>query len=105
MSEKEIKKFKRFLKEEGIFKLFIRRYEPKYRSVGRWFEKGDRLNSEGTGIEAKDERITDYLSNVGYGFVIFSAFEWGSTQEGFDFWKYVNNKWVRIPSISYAYEY
>ena len=104
MSKKEIKRFKRFLKEEGVYKLFIRRYDTKYRSCGRWIENGDRLNSEGTGIEAKDERITDYLSNVGYVFAIFSAFEWYSTKEGFSFWKNINNKWIGIPTISSVYE-
>ena len=37
MNAVEIKKFKRFLKEEGIFKLFIKRFDPNYRSSGRWF--------------------------------------------------------------------
>ena len=37
MNAVEIKRFKRFLKEEGIFKLFIKRFDPNYMSVGRWF--------------------------------------------------------------------
>lgn len=103
MNAIEIKKFKRFLKEEGIFKLFIRRFDPKYRSVGRLFIPTETDYEDFH--EIKSENVMDYLTDIDSSLAVFSAFEWNSTKEGFEFWKYVNNKWVGIPFISYAYEY
>ena len=103
MNAVEIKKFKRFLKEEGIFKLFIKRFDPNYRSLGRWFIPTETDYEDFH--ETKSENVMDYLTNIDSNLAVFSAFEWNSTKEGFDFWKYVNNKWVEIPFISYAYEY
>lgn len=103
MNAIEIKKFKRFLKEEGIFKLFIKRFDPNYRSVGRWFIPTETDYEDFH--ETKNENVMDYLTNIDSNLAVFSAFEWDSTKEGFDFWKYVSNKWVGVPSISYAYEY
>jgi hypothetical protein len=104
MNAVEIKKFKRFLKEEGIFKLFFKRYDPKYRSFGRWFIPSELEYTDFT-LGHDDEKITDYLSSIDYNLAIFSAFEWGSTKEGFSFWHKISNKWVGIQFISYAYEY
>ena len=104
MNAIEIKKFKRFLKEEGIFKLFIRRFDPKYRSVGRWFITGDSISRVNYNVEANNENITDYLLRINCDLAIFSAFEWGSTNEGFDFWRNIHIKWADIPTISSVYE-
>lgn len=101
MNNKEIKKFKRFLKEEGIFKLFFKRYDPKYRSVGRWFRPVDLINNVSFNLEAGNENITDYLSRIDYDLVIFSAFEWGSANEGFSFWRDIHDKWIGIPTMSH----
>ena len=93
MNAAEIKRFKRFLKEEGIFKLFIKRFDPNYRSIriGRWFIPTETDYEDFH--EIKSENVMDYLTNIDSSLAVFSAFEWNSTKEGFDFWKCVNNKW------------
>ena len=96
MNAAEIKRFKRFLKEEGIFKLFIKRYDPKYRTFGRWFVEGDGLNIEGNNIEATRENIINYLSHIVNANAIFSAFEWNFTNEGFDYWEKINSEWINL---------
>ena len=78
MSDKRIKEFIRFMKDNGAFKTFVLSYDPAF-----YYEYSD--------LEA--ETITKFLKEVEDDEVINEAFLWASTIAGRDFWCELNDKW------------
>ena len=86
MSEKEIKLFKRFLKEEGAFKAFQQNFQPGFVvEQGYLVELGFDLSS-----------LKSYLETCSVFNAVSRAFCWETTAQGFQFWEHINCKWLTI---------
>lgn len=72
MGNKRIKQFYRFLKENNIYKA--------YRIA---------FDTEFSGFPS----LKIFLVQISWDDVIFEAFDWSSTKEGFDFWSGMAVKW------------
>ena len=84
MSNDELKKkmiknlFVRFLKEKGIYKLFVNNF---------YHEK------ETSPYFTKRRDISFYLENKQSFFYVSGAFEWEDTEEGHNFWWAISDEW------------
>jgi hypothetical protein len=95
MKDYEIKRFKRFLKENGVFKSFYRHFNP------------DFFNSYYLG--KKDEEITkieDYLKKITNYQVFLYAFDWADAADmdninDENFWKNIEEKYLHEFALSY----
>jgi hypothetical protein len=72
MGNKRIKQFYRFLKEHNIYKAYRINF-----------------NTEFSGYPS----LKIFLIQIPCDDVIFEAFDWSSTKEGFDFWRDMAVKW------------
>lgn len=96
MKDYEIKRFKRFLKENGIIKSFYRHFNP------------DFFNSYYLLCE-KDEEITkieDYLKKIENYQVFLYAFDWADAADidninDENFWKNIEEKYLQEFALSY----
>lgn len=86
MSEDFIKRFKRFLKEEGIYKAFQDNFQPGY--------------LEETGADSSS--LKSFLETCSVVHAVSGAFCWGTTMQGFQFWEHIYCKWAGI--LSYEKE-
>ena len=77
MDKTVVKKFKRFLKEEGVFKAFQQNFQPGY-----LVEQGSDSSSLNSFLE------TCCIKNA-----VSGAFCRGKTLQGFQFWAYIYRKW------------
>ena len=80
MSEEFIKEFKRFLKEEGVFKAFQQNFQPGY-----LVEQGSDSSS-----------LSSFLETCSIVHAVSGAFCWGTTMQGFQFWEHIYCKWAGI---------
>ena len=80
MNKEYIKEFKRFLKEEGVFKAFQQNFQPGY--------------LEETGTDSSSLKY--FLETCSAVHVVSGAFCWGTTMQGFQFWKQIYSKWADI---------
>jgi hypothetical protein len=95
MKDYEIKRFKRFLKENGVLKSFYRHFNP------------DFFNSYYLG--EKDEKITkieDYLKKIKNYQVFLYAFNWkdAANMDNINdekFWKNIEEKYLHEFALSY----
>ena len=78
MSEEFIKRFKRFLKEEGIYKAFKDNFQPGY--------------LEETGTDSSS--LKSFLETCNVLHTVSCAFCWETTAQGFDFWYKIYLKWI-----------
>ena len=76
MTQREIKLFKRFLKETGAYQVFINNYNESELRYG--------LNGM---------NIIKYLKTIPSRRVLMAAFGWLSSQEGGEFWAERDEKW------------
>ena len=96
MKDYEIKKFKRFLKENGVLKSFYRHFNP------------DFFNSYYLLCE-KDKKITkieDYLKKIKNYQVFLYAFDWANAADmdninDENFWKNIEEKYLHEFALSY----
>ena len=80
MSEEFIKRFKRFLKEEGVYKTFQNNFQPGY--------------LEETGADSSS--LKSFLETCSVVHTVSGAFCWGTTMQGFQFWEHIYCKWAGI---------
>jgi hypothetical protein len=80
MSEEFIKRFKRFLKEEGIYKTFQDNFQPGY-----LIEQGSDSSS-----------LKSFLETCSIINAVSGAFSWGTTAQGFQFWEHIYCKWANF---------
>ena len=80
MTSEQIKIFKRFLKEIGIYSAFFRHL----RTIR--FDKSI--------------IIKDYLETIVKDEVVGSSFFWSSSPEGYMFWQRVNEVWISVDANS-----
>lgn len=81
MNKTVVKKFKRFLKEEGVYSAYRRNLRP-------FFGKYD--SNEGLDISTDKT----FLNTCRISDAVYKAFDWGSSKEGFDFWYKIYLKWL-----------
>lgn len=84
MNSVEIKKFKRFLKEEGIYKIFQDNFQPGY-----LIEQGSDSSS-----------LKSFLETCSIVHAVSGAFCWGTTTQGFQFWEHIYCKWLTILDLT-----
>lgn len=77
MSEEFIKRFKRFLKEEGVFKAFQQNFQPGY-----LVEQGSDSSS-----------LNSFLETCSIKNAVSGAFCWGKSSQGFQFWAHIYRNW------------
>jgi hypothetical protein len=90
MIEKNIKLFKRFLKEEGVFKAFQQNFQPGF------FEEQDYLVEQGS----DSFFLKSYLEVCRDFHAVSRAFCWETTAQGFLFWARINCKWLTILDLT-----
>ena len=79
MNTREIKKFKRFLKEQNIYHAFRHNYDNKF------------------GFRSMNYTCVQYMSAICLPENVFTyAFFWESTKEGLNFWQTMDSRWRRI---------
>jgi hypothetical protein len=81
MNTRAIKKFKRFLKEEGVYSAYRRNLRPFFGMYG--YNEGLDISTNKTFLNTC--RISDAL---------YKAFNWESSKQGFDFWYEIYLKWL-----------
>ena len=81
MNTRTIKKFKRFLKEEGAYSAYKRNLHPFFGMYG--YNEGLDISTNKTFLNTC--RISDAL---------YKAFNWESSEQGFDFWYKIYLKWL-----------
>lgn len=86
MNKEYIKEFKRFLKEEGVFKAFQQNFQPGYLA-----EQGSDSSS-----------LNSFLETCSIKHAVSGAFNWGTTAQGFQFWLDLNFKWATILALAYG---
>jgi len=74
MTEREIKIFKRFLKETKSYKLFFKYYNCEFMSG--------------------EPSVIQYMKNISPQEVINEAFDWESSRMGFNYWNDLSKKWT-----------
>ena len=79
MSEEFIKEFKRFLKEEGIYKTFQQNFQPGF--------------DETNGTDSSS--LKSFLETCSIVHPVSGAFGWGTTIQGFAFWENIYCKWAK----------
>ena len=48
-------------------------------------------------LERRDvDDVDEYLRRVAHGWYVSSAFMWSDTEQGDDYWKKINDKWLRV---------
>ena len=85
MDKTVVKKFKRFLKEEGVYSAYRRNLRPFFGKYGY---------NEGLDISTHEA----FLNTCRISDAVYKAFIWESSKQGFDFWYEIYLKWL---SISY----
>lgn len=70
--------FVRFLKEKGIYKLFVKNYYNEKNTSPYFTKKRD---------------IRFFLENKQTFYYVSGAFEWGDTEEGHNFWWEISDEW------------
>ena len=73
MTEKDIKLFKRFLKETKSYKLFFKYYDPEFISG--------------------EPNVIQYMRSISPLAVIDDAFDWDNTEMGFHYWDDLDANW------------
>ena len=80
MNKTFVKKFKRFLKEEGVYPAYRRNLHPFFGKYG---------SNEGLDISTHEA----FLNTCKQSDAVFKAFNWNNSKEGFDFWFDIHIKW------------
>lgn len=81
MDKTVVKKFKRFLKEEGVYSAYRRNLRPFFGTYG--YNEGLDISTNKTFLNTC--RISDAL---------YKAFNWESSEQGYDFWYKIYLKWL-----------
>ena len=79
MTKDEIKLFKRFIKENGVYGSYLKQYDPNFAGIIYGFLYSANINKFLTCI-SNDNPICD-------------AFSWRDSKEGLEFWRMVESKW------------
>lgn len=82
MDKTVVKKFKRFLKEEGVYSAYRRNLRPFFGKYG----------NEGLDISTHEA----FLNTCKKYDAVYKAFNWNDSKEGFDFWYNIYLKWLSI---------
>ena len=86
MKNEEIKLFRRFLKDNGVYAIFVKNYDPFYTSCGR-----QNMFAEDSYIDFKT-----YIEKISISVAISSAFRWEDSPEKTKFWSDIHEKWFTI---------
>lgn len=82
MIEKKIKLFKRFLKEEGVYKAYAKNFSPLKKLI------------IGYSLDASSKKR--FLETCGISHALYLAFDWEKSDQRFDFWYEIYCKWIKI---------
>ena len=79
------KKFVRFLKENGVFRKFIKNY-----------------NNEIIGVKYRnDMKSANNLHTVNYIHSFICTFNWVESKEGYNYWNFWNSYWLEVRLLGY----
>ena len=95
MKDYEIKRFKRFLKENGVFKSFYRHFNPDFFNFYYLGKKDEEIT-----------KIEDYLKKITNYQVFLYAFDWADAADmdninDENFWKNIEEKYLHEFALSY----
>lgn len=85
------KKLFRFLKENGVFREFLKEFKKQEGLRTSWSHDCDKFFSNS--VSTVDSFCTNMKSSCD---LIRYCFLWKDTKEGHDFWEKINNKWLAI---------
>ena len=89
-SNKDIKLFLRFLKDNGFYALYSKNIKKNDGKIYRNCIK----NHFSYLLDANENNMIDFLHNVRPSLFINYSFSTSASIEGYDYWLKVNNKWL-----------